>query len=249
MGNVCLVGVKYKLCRCVQGRLKTRVWFEPMVDGDFPVRPARQEVLLAEMMADAPAGEEDSKASHPDGFYPSLDEPYELGDYVQLGGDGFILQDIEPTGAYLTLERTEQSETGLRMGMVAPDFEAPGLDSTLVRLADYRGKYVLLDFWGTWCAPCIGEIPHLKEAYEKYTRDEFDILAIANDHPGTLQYFVEQEGLPWTQIVQQDGDAILDAYRINSYPTTFLLDPSGVIVAREGELRGERLASTLAKHL
>ena len=142
---------------------------------------------------------------------------------------------------------------GTHLGDIAPDLEGPTLDDTTIRLSDYRGKHVLIDFWGTWCGPCIAEIPHLRKAYAAYPRELFDILAVANDDPVVLRAYVEQEGLPWTQILQQESDStrrdILEAYRITGYPTTFLVDPNGVIVAREGELRSHSLAETLAKHI
>ena len=237
--------------------LETRVWFEPLPteDASIPERPAKQEELFAQMFADTTASGQSTSnnKSIPEGFYPALDEPYEVGDFVQLGEEGFTIADIDISGKHLVLEQAEQSTIGLRTGMTAPGFEGPGLDSTTVSLADYRGKYVLIDFWGTWCAPCLGEIPHLKEVYETYSREEFDILAVANDDVDALRAFVEEEGLPWKQVVQSEGDEslreVLDLYRITGYPTTFLIDPDGVIVARENQLRGKRLAATLARFI
>ncbi|MDZ4701136.1 MAG: TlpA disulfide reductase family protein [Rhodothermales bacterium] len=141
---------------------------------------------------------------------------------------------------------------GPRVGRLAPDFTGETLDGSTVQLATYRGRYVLVDFWGTWCPPCLGEIPFLKLAYAAYPRDRFDILAISvNDHPDDLRAFIEREGLEWTQVVQHELDPtrrqIVDAYQITGYPSTFLIDPEGVIVARGAILRSHNLEKTLAK--
>ena len=227
----------------------TRVWFEPFdrETASFPVRPEAQIQQRQLEMQDS------TKSALPEGYFPPLPEPYEIGDEITMGEDTFRLAGINVSGTNLMLKRVGGDNVGLRTGMIAPAFEGPTLDSTTVRLADYRGKYVLIDFWGTWCGPCLGEIPFLLEAYEAYPRSTFDILAVANDEVEALRTFVEEEGLPWAQIVQQEKSAstreILRSYRITGYPTTFLLDPDGVIIAREGELRGEFLGKTLAKFL
>ncbi len=225
----------------------TRVWFEPIDGAGFPERPLAQLARREEMVKDT------TEKPLPEGYYPSIPEPYEIGDVIKLAGESFELAAIDMEGTTLTLNRTAFDEIGLRTGMTAPDFEGPTLEGGTAHLADFRGKYVLLDFWGTWCAPCIGEVPVLREAYEAYPRDVFEILAIANDDLEPLEKFVEEEQLPWTQIVRLEDDLsllqIVEQYRVTGYPTTFLLDPDGVIIAREGELRGERLAKTLAKYL
>ncbi len=226
-----------------------RMWFEPISAGDktVPQRPRVQEELREKALQDSTGDE------IPEGFYPLLSETYRYGDIVMLGEEAFKLADIDLLGHSLTLERTEKTNIGLRTGMIAPDFEATALDSSVVRLSAYRGSYVLIDFWGTWCAPCITELPYLRASYETYSREEFNIIAIAHDVEDAVRTFISKEGLPWTQVIQSaNGLAptpILDSYHVTGYPTTFLIDPEGVIVAREGDLRGERLAKTLAEHL
>jgi len=230
----------------------TRVWVEPVDERSVPARPMAQDQLRLESIAEAEA--DSTKQPLPDGYYPSLREPYEIGDEIALGDASFTLKGVSLAGDELFLERSEGSATGLRIGSVAPDFEGLALDSTTtVRLTDYRGRHVLIDFWGTWCGPCIGEIPHLRKSYDNYTREQFDILAVANDNIDSLRAFVAKEDLLWTQVPQRAGDstrsAVLDAFRVTGYPTTFLVDPEGVIVERGNTLRGEALAETLAKHI
>jgi peroxiredoxin len=149
-------------------------------------------------------------------------------------------------------EANPSPKAAVRVDQPAPAFEGTTLDSATIRLADYRGRYVLVDFWGTWCPPCLGEVPFLKQAYATYPRDRFDILAVSvNDHPDDLRAFIEREGLAWKQVVQHELDPdrrqIVEAYQITGYPSTFLIDPEGVIVARGAILRSHNLEKTLAK--
>ena len=226
------------------------VWVEAVEGVEaMPERPAIQELLLQKAMAD-----KNNAFSMTEGdVYPPIEQAYEIGDVIILGEDAFRIDSVTGWGEELILKSTDFTGVGLRTGLKAPDFEAIAMDSTTLRLSDYQGKYVFLDFWGTWCAPCLDELPYLREAYEAYDRDTFDIIGIANDNAATLRYFVEEEGIPWVQIQQQPwGDnprEILDLYRIQGYPTTFLLDPEGIIVARDNALSGGRLAVTLQEHI
>ena len=87
-------------------------------------------------------------------------------------------------------------------GEVLPDFpSAVDLEGKPISLADYRGKVVLLDFWATWCLPCIAAIPDIKAIYEKYHNKDFEIIGISHDLDETaLRKFVEENPLPWRQI-------------------------------------------------
>ena len=225
------------------------LWVEPIVGGDVPDHAARQEAVLQRLKADSTF----DTSGFPPQFLPGVDEPYKIDDLIPIGDATYRFVSISPLGTQVTLVRTESSEYGLRTGLTAPDFEARTLEGSTIRLSDYRGKFVLIDFWGTWCSPCLGEVPYLKAAYETWPRDQFEILAIANDDVDSLRAFVEREELPWTQVPQMEGSDslsnVLDAYRITGYPTTLLVDPNGVIVAREGELRTENLARTLQEQL
>ena len=226
---------------------QARVWFEPLLVGEnaFPIRPRTQEELLTEALSEA--------LDLPEGYFPTLPQPYEIQDRVKLGDDYFLLAKVSPEGNELILKPTHADNTGLRKGNSAPLFTGNSLDSTLIGLSDYRGKYVLIDFWGVWCAPCLDEVSFLLEAYNAYPRDRFDILAVAFDEHERLEEFVEEKGLPWKQLLQpMENDAtnkVLELYRIDSYPTTFLLNPEGIIVGREVELRGDELMKTLKQFL
>ncbi|MBX2819956.1 MAG: TlpA family protein disulfide reductase [Rhodothermaceae bacterium] len=226
----------------------TRIWVEPYQKKEtaFPEHAEAQVKRRQEQL-------QETSEAVPDGHYPPIPEPYKMGEVISLGEDSFRLTSIDRAGSLLVLDRVETENIGLRIGMIAPGFNAQTLEGKTLHLSDYYGKHVLIDFWGTWCSPCIEEIPYLQGAYDAYSRDQFDILAVANDNPDSVRVFVEKEQLRWTQIVQRQGNdslsAVLEAYKITGYPTTFLIDPEGVIVAKEGELRGERLAETLRTYV
>ncbi|MCB1229760.1 MAG: redoxin domain-containing protein [Verrucomicrobiae bacterium] len=111
-----------------------------------------------------------------------------------------------------------------------------------------EGKVVLVEFWATWCPPCVAELPNLMSGYEKYHEKGFEIVAISLDSDdGTVKAFTEQRGLPWPQYVNGMGDAgdIATKYGVTGIPATFLIGKDGKIVATD--LRGGDLEKNLSK--
>ena len=177
-------------------------------------------------------------------------EPYLVEQMLEVDGRFYRIDHVTPGGERLVLvEASSTPDEGLRVGMTAPEIEATTLAGEPFRLSDLRGKYVLLDFWGTWCAPCIAEVPSLKWADRVYGGERFQIVGIAKDEPGAVEAFMERLGLAWPQIIQEEDRAILDAYRVQGFPTTFLIGPDGKIVAKDSELRGTALMDTLSELL
>ena len=131
------------------------------------------------------------------------------------------------------------------------DFTIPtgASDSTAVSLSDYvgKGKYVLVDFWASWCGPCRGEMPTLREVWDRYDRSRLDIVgvAVSDRRDATLQAVADLD-LPWPQIFDA-GRIPLDLYGISGIPHLILFGPDGTIVARS--LRGEELKEKLAELL
>ncbi|HET8864957.1 MAG TPA: TlpA disulfide reductase family protein, partial [Gracilimonas sp.] len=115
-----------------------------------------------------------------------------------------------------------------------------------------RGKYVMIDFWGTWCGPCIEALPVIKEAYATYAGENFEIVGIANE-PSLERFenFVERENLKWPQIpeIYEENNEIQELYSVNSYPTYYLVNPDGEIVEYGMALSADNLMGTLAKYL
>ncbi|MBT4484487.1 MAG: redoxin domain-containing protein [Candidatus Latescibacteria bacterium] len=149
-------------------------------------------------------------------------------------------------GRHITIE--ESSVPNLAVGLPAPDFEVQTLDLKKFRLSDQKGKYILLDFWGTWCGPCMRQIPTLKKAYDIFGGEKFEIVGIAKDDEEKLRSCIDEKNLNWTHIQQGDEGELLKLYRIDHYPTKFLINDEGIVIAKSG-LSGEKLFKTLEKHI
>jgi peroxiredoxin len=137
-------------------------------------------------------------------------------------------------------------------GAVAMDFTQADVNGKPVKLSDFRGKYVLLDFWASWCAPCRRENPNLVKAYNEYKDKGFTILGVSLDKPEDKEKWlkaIEKDGLTWTQVSDLKAweNEAAKLYEVNAIPMNFLIDPQGKIVAKY--LRGAALEETLQKLL
>ncbi len=129
----------------------------------------------------------------------------------------------------------------------APRLAVKDVNGASIRLEDFKGKYVLLDFWATWCAPCIAELPNQQSAYTKYHSKGLEIVAVSLDeNRQAVVDFVKARKVPWKQVHNMSsGGDLVELYGISSIPATFLIDPEGKIIRLE--LRGPALEETLAK--
>lgn len=134
-------------------------------------------------------------------------------------------------------------------GAIAPDFTQNDTNGKPVKLSDFRGKYVLLDFWASWCGPCRMENPAVVKAYNAYKDKNFTVLGVSLDYPGKKADWlaaIEKDGLPWTHVSDLQGrnNAVAQRYKVTAIPFNLLIDPAGKIIGRN--LRGEKLREKLA---
>ena len=148
-------------------------------------------------------------------------------------------------------EQTKSLAAGTEEGAMFTDFEATQPDGSVLKLSDFVGKckYILVDFWASWCGPCKREIPNIKAAWEKYKGDKFDVLSVAVwDKPEDSAKAAAEHGVVWNQIVNA-GQVPTDIYGIEGIPHLILFGPDGVIVKRGEALRGPGLEKVLSKIL
>ncbi|WP_396590452.1 TlpA family protein disulfide reductase [Allomuricauda sp. R78024] len=119
-----------------------------------------------------------------------------------------------------------------KIGGKAINFKANNMEGSLVDLAHFKGSYVLVDFWASWCRPCRVENPKLMVLYEEYKDVKFDIIGVSIDSDASLwRKAIEKDGIGWNQILDKD-QSIFKLYLLSSLPSNFLLDPEGIIIAK-----------------
>ena len=125
----------------------------------------------------------------------------------------------------------------LKPGVKAPNFEVTILSGKKTKLSDFTGKFVFLDFWGSWCGPCRGEIPNIKKLDKTIPKDKLQVLGLAKDDLKSLEDYIKKENITYPNALADEE--LISTYGITGYPTTFLIGPDGKIAAKE--LRGEKL--------
>ncbi len=130
-------------------------------------------------------------------------------------------------------ESAPQPETGIKVGQTAPDFELEDINSNTIKLSDYRGKLVIVDFWASWCHFCRDENPKLVSLYNTYGSKGLEIIGISVDENiDNWKSAVNDDGIEYIQIIDTnafDSD-IAKTYQLTSIPTIFMIDETGVVV-------------------
>ncbi|MCW3466288.1 TlpA disulfide reductase family protein [Chitinophaga nivalis] len=161
-----------------------------------------------------------------------------------------LAADLRNSDAGKALGKTIEQERKLSIGALAPDFTQNDVNDKPVKLSDFKGKYVLLDFWASWCGPCRRENPNVVKAYNQYKDKNFTVLGVSLDQPGKKAKWIDAiaaDGLTWTQVSDLKfwENEAAQSYNVKSIPQNYLIDPAGKIVAKN--LRGEALEQKLAE--
>jgi cytochrome c biogenesis protein CcmG, thiol:disulfide interchange protein DsbE len=135
----------------------------------------------------------------------------------------------------------------LKTGQAAPDFTVQTLDGKTVKLSDYKGKVVMLNFWATWCEDCRTEMPELIKTYEEHKDQGLVILGVdIKESQAAVKTFADTNDVNYPIVMDKDGAVALDEYKVKPIPTTFFIDRDGVLRNKtEAPMTKEYMESTL----
>ena len=173
---------------------------------------------------------------------------YNMGDSVMIDNMVLAFTDIDVAGNWIEVNTFGKDESFVFPGIggMAPEIVAETLEGDKFVLSDFKGKFVLLDFWGTWCAPCVESIPDLKLSFSGFG-EQIQFVGIASDESEKVVKFVEKHEVKWMQIVAEGKQRqIIEDYRVLGFPKYMLINPDGRITHIDGNLHPSKLNQTLA---
>jgi peroxiredoxin len=183
-----------------------------------------------------------------------LNVTYSFNEDIMMLEKRFLSLDekVRKTGTGLQLQQFITDGKIGAIGTDALDFSQPDTTGTPVSLSSFRGKYVLVDFWASWCGPCRAENPNVVENYKKFASKNFTVLGVSLDRPGQKSKWIDaikEDNLTWTHVsdLQFWSNAAAQIYKVSSIPQNILVDPKGKIVGKN--LRGPALEAKLCELL
>jgi len=156
--------------------------------------------------------------------------------YINFGDVVYQYINVANNGDTLVFVKQNKPKNAFyspQYGFKAPLFEDKEMTTQRkIKLEDYRGKYVLLDIWATWCTGCIQNLPSLKAAYDSLDHDKIEFISIAGESDEEdIRKLLDKHKITWPQIKMERGNPIIEKYNITGYPVTLLIDPNGVVVS------------------
>jgi peroxiredoxin len=157
--------------------------------------------------------------------------------------------DVKGLGVLAKLSARIEGKKRSTVGSQAPDFTMKDINGNEIKLSDYKGKYILIDFWASWCGPCRKENPYLKDAYNRLKDKNFVIIGVSLDeNADKWKQAIEQDQLPWIHISDlKKENRVAQIYGVQPIPDNFLVSPEGKIIGRG--FHGVNLGNELAEIL
>lgn len=206
------------------------------------------------VIEDIKAADETYIKAHPNSYVSVYLMPTVIGNVTDVNKIEPLFEGLSPavqkTLAGQKIAKMIESLRLTAIGAMAPVFTQKDTAGKPVSLTDFRGKYVLLDFWASWCGPCRAENPNYVKAYQQYKDKGFTMLGISLDRPGAKNAWlaaIKKDGLTWTQLsdLQFWDNDVAKLYGVRAIPQNFLIDPHGKIIGTN--LRGDDLDKKLAE--